>query len=174
MLDHLIFGADWSRVFTPSAPLIETVVRGTLMYLFIFGLMRVLLRRQPGALGIADLLVIVLIADAAQNGMAGDYLSLTEGAMLVVTIVFWDFALNWLGYKVPGFNRLLIRQPKELVRHGRKNMKVMEEELITDDELMSSLRQQGISDIAEVEQACIESNGQISVTKRRRSPKGQP
>ncbi|MEX2430882.1 MAG: YetF domain-containing protein [Dehalococcoidia bacterium] len=166
MLEYLLFGADWEQVFIPSAPLIETVARGSLMYLFIFLLMRGLLRRQPGALGIADLLVVVLIADAAQNGMAGEYLSITEGALLIGTVVFWDFALNWLGYKVPGFNRLIVRPPKELVRNGRVNRKVMEEELITEEELMSSLRQQGISDLREVGQASIESNGHISVTKR--------
>ena len=43
-------------------------------------------RRDAGSLSVSDLLVVVLIADAAQNGMAGEYRSLTEGAIVVGTI----------------------------------------------------------------------------------------
>jgi uncharacterized membrane protein YcaP (DUF421 family) len=50
-------------------------------------------------MGITDLLVIVLIADAAQNGMAGEYRSLTDGLLLVATIVAWSYALNWLAFR---------------------------------------------------------------------------
>src|ERR1700749_2698388 len=91
---------DWNSVFVPTVSLLEIVLRGTLVYLLLFFLMRVL-RREAGALGISDLLVVVLIADAAQNAMSSDYKSITEGAVLVGTIIFWDYSLDWLGYKVP-------------------------------------------------------------------------
>ena len=74
-----------------------TLVRGTAAYLFLFVLLR-LTKRQTGSLSVSDLLVLVLIADAAQNAMAGDYKSLPDGLILVSAIVFWSFALDWLGY----------------------------------------------------------------------------
>ena len=52
-----------------------------------------------GSIGIADLLVIVIIADAAQNGMAGDSRSITEAMLLIATIVIWDYVFDWLGYR---------------------------------------------------------------------------
>lgn len=61
-------------LFLPDVSLLEIVVRGTLIYLGLF-----VLRREAGTVGIADLLMIVLIADAAQNGMAAEYHSLTAG-----------------------------------------------------------------------------------------------
>ena len=45
-----------------------------------------LLRREPGRIGIADLLMVVLIADASQNAMAGDYDSIFDGLILVLTV----------------------------------------------------------------------------------------
>jgi uncharacterized membrane protein YcaP (DUF421 family) len=51
--------------------------------------MRVL-RREPGTVGIADLLMVVLIADASQNAMAGEYHSILDGLILVLTIVFLE------------------------------------------------------------------------------------
>ena len=58
------------------------------MYVGMFALLRIF-RRQAGAVGIADLLVIVVIADAAQNGMAGESKSVTEALLLIATIILW-------------------------------------------------------------------------------------
>jgi uncharacterized membrane protein YcaP (DUF421 family) len=67
---------DWESVFVPSLSLLEIVLRGSLIYLFLFIVLRVL-RRGAGTIGISDLLVVVLIADAAQNAMGSEYKSVT-------------------------------------------------------------------------------------------------
>jgi hypothetical protein len=66
---------DWNSVFVPAIGLAEIVVRGSLMYLGLFVILRFMARRQAGHFGPADLLVIVLIADAAQNGLGKEYSS---------------------------------------------------------------------------------------------------
>ena len=78
---------DWHSVFVPSIGILEVMLRGTIMYLALFAILRFIGRRQAGHFGPADLLVIVLIADAAQNGLGKDYQSVTEGIVLVLTIV---------------------------------------------------------------------------------------
>ena len=65
-----MFKIDWQSMFVPTESVLEVIIRGTIMYVGMFALLRIF-RRQAGAIGIADLLVIVVIADAAQNGMAG-------------------------------------------------------------------------------------------------------
>jgi len=72
----------WQVLFVPAAPVIRVVARGSVMYLTLFFALRVL-RRQAGTLGISDLLMVVLLADAAQNAMAGPYSPITEGLALV-------------------------------------------------------------------------------------------
>ncbi|HEY1097925.1 MAG TPA: DUF421 domain-containing protein, partial [Myxococcota bacterium] len=104
-----LFAVDWHGIFVPHSSLIEIVVRGTLVYLGLFLFLR-FFRRETGALGISDLLVVVLIADASQNAMAGQYNSVTEGALLVFVIGAWDWLFDWVGYHVPKF-RWFLRPP---------------------------------------------------------------
>jgi uncharacterized membrane protein YcaP (DUF421 family) len=69
------------------------------------------MKRQAGMLGIADILVIVVIADAAQNAFAKQYSSLVEGITLVLTIVVLDYLIDWLAYRVPVLARILEPAP---------------------------------------------------------------
>lgn len=79
-------------------------------------------------------------ADAAQNGMAKEYRSVTEGVMLVAMIIGWDYALDWLGYRFPAFQRLVRPAPLPLVRNGKLLYANMRRELVTREELMTQLR----------------------------------
>ena len=76
-----IFGFDLSQALTPDVPLLETVIRGVFMYIVVFTMIRYVLRGRTSA-AMPDLLVLVLIADAAQNAMANDYKSVTNGVVL--------------------------------------------------------------------------------------------
>ncbi|MDO9062588.1 MAG: DUF421 domain-containing protein [Bradyrhizobium sp.] len=156
---------EWAELLIPTHSLAEIMLRGTVMYLFLFLIMRFVMLRQSSTIGIADILVVVLIADAAQNGFAKEYQSVTEGIFLVLTIVFWHVFLNWLSYHFKIFERLLAPAPLPLVVNGRMIRKNMHSQFITEEELRGQLRQQGIQDLAEVKQAHLEGNGEISVVK---------
>jgi len=160
-----LFLIEWADLLIPTHSLAEIVLRGTVMYLALFLILRFLMLRQTSTIGIADILVIVVIADAAQNGFAKEYKSITEGVLLVLTIVFWDRLLNWLSYRFKGFEHLLAPAPLVLIESGRMNRRNMRKELITEEELRSQMRQQGVADFADVKKACLEANGEISVVK---------
>lgn len=149
-------------MFVPTESILEVILRGTLMYLGMFVLLRIF-RRQAGAVGIADLLVIVVIADAAQNGMAGESKSITEALLLILTIILWDWLFDWLGFKSPFWARILEPEPLLLVKDGSMISRNLEKEMITEDDLMSQLRQQGVEDISTVKKVFLESNGHFSV-----------
>lgn len=157
---------NWSDLFRLTVPPLELIVRGTAMYWFILILLRVAGRRDIGSLGVADMLVLVMIADAAQNGMAGDYRSITDGAILVSVIVGWVALIDRLMYFVPALARLLEPHKVCLVRDGQLQKRCMRREYITQEELMSELRQNGCDDLADVRRAYIEPDGSISVLKR--------
>ncbi len=166
------FQIDWNSVFVPTVSIPEIIIRGTIMYLMLFAVLR-LLRREAGGLGIADVLVIVLIADAAQNAMSSTYKSVTEGVVLVGTIVFWDYALDWLAFRVPAFQRVIRPAPLLLIKDGRMQRKHMRQEMISEDELMSQLRQQGVESVAEVKKAFLEGDGRVSVITKKKSDSGR-
>ena len=164
---------DWGHVFGIHTPLLEILVRGSVVYLGLFLLLRLVLKRQAGAVGITDLLVIVLIADAAQNAMADDYTSITDGIILVTVIIFWSHALDWLGYKFPAFNTLVHPPPLPLVRDGMMIRYNMRRELISEEELQTQLREQGVMDVREVKAAHMEGDGRISVVPYSKDTHGQ-
>jgi len=126
---------------------------------------RFVIRRDIGAVGIADVLVLVIVADAAQNAMSGEYTSITDGMVLVATLIFWNVFLDWLSFRFPIFRRFAEPQPIRLIWKGRMLRRNMKRELITDDELWSKLRQSGIESLDEVKEAHIEADGQISIVK---------
>ena len=119
----------WDTIFVPSGSLVELVIRGTLTYFVLLVLLRVLVRRNVGGYSITDLLLIVLIADAAQNGMAGDYQSLPEGAVLCATMVAWSYFLDWLAFRSRFVRSLLEPPPLPLIRNGRMQRRHLRQEL---------------------------------------------
>ena len=159
-------GIDWTSLFVPSVKISEIVVRGTVMYLLIFAFLR-FLRREAGSLSIPDVLFVVLVADASQNALSGGYTSITEGALLVATIGFWDFVLDWVGYHVPWMRRFVLPAPLPLINNGRLLRRNMRHEMITEDELKGFLREQGVEDINELKKCFLEGDGRISVIKKK-------
>lgn len=154
---------DWKTIFLPDTSLLEIILRGSVMYLALFILLRIVLKRQTGTLGMTDLLLITLLADASQNAMAGEYKSLPDGIVLVSTIIFWNYAFDWLSARSPWFERLIEPPPLPLVKQGKLLRRNMRKELITEPELMGQLREQGVDDLSKVKAAYIESDGRISV-----------
>jgi uncharacterized membrane protein YcaP (DUF421 family) len=157
---------DWGQVFGVSVSPLELIVRGTAMYFFLFLLFRVVVRRRVGSVGMADILVLVIIADAAQNAMSGEYKSFTEGAILVGTIVGWNMAIDWLNFRVPALRDWLEPPPLLLIRDGRLLRRNLRHEFVTEQELQSKLREKGVKDYREVAEAHMESDGNVSVIKR--------
>lgn len=170
------FQVNWQELFVPSVPVVELILRGSLVYLILFSVLRFIPSRQLGTLGITDVLVVVLFAEAAQNAMATNYTSITEGAILVITVIFWSYFLNWIAYYFPPLKHFLNPPPLPLVKNGRLIPQNLERELITEDEFMSQLRQQSVESLAEVKAAYIEADGSISIIpyRSKQASKQQP
>jgi uncharacterized membrane protein YcaP (DUF421 family) len=158
-----LFSIDWQTLLTPDVSIAESFVRGSFVYLLLFGLLRFLPNRHIGAVGLTDLLVVVLVANAVQNALADDYRSLIGGLVLVSTIFFWSYVLNWLAYRFPKIQQLLRSRTLPLIQDGRLQWNNMREEMITEEELRSTLRLQGVDNVSLVKKAQMEADGRISV-----------
>lgn len=156
---------DAAGLFRFSVHPLELVLRGSAVYAFLFVLFRFVLRRDAGSIGIADILLLVLIADASQNAMAGDYKTVADGCLLVATLAGWDWLIDWAGFRFKAVRRLVEPAPVVLVRHGRLQRHAMRRQLITESELMARLRHDGIEKLAQVKLARLEGDGDISVIR---------
>ena len=168
-----MFEIDWSKLIVPSDSVIEMMVRGTIVYLALFVTMRFLPRRTMGGVGPSDLLIVVLLADAVQQAMAGQYESITEGLILAGTLIFWAVFIDWLDFRFP---KLHISDGKQipLVRDGKLIQRNMTRQNITEDEILSQLRQHGMSTMNNVEAIYLEGDGQFSVILRGARPLQPP
>jgi uncharacterized membrane protein YcaP (DUF421 family) len=128
----------------------------------------VVIKRRIGAVGMADLLVLVIIADAAQNGMAGEYRSVSEAFVLVATIIGWNMAIDWASFRFARLQKLLEPPPLLLIDDGQVLWRHLRHEFVSESELRSKLREHGVVDPLEVDKAYMEPDGQITVLKKKR------
>lgn len=161
-------GVDWAGLFEFHVAPVELVVRGTLMYGFLFVVFRFVLQRDIGAVGIADVLVLVLVADASQNAMAGGYQTVAEGFVLVGTLIFWNYLLDWAAFRWKVVRRIVEPRPLLLVRRGRVIHRSLRAEHLTLDELKAHLRANGLASWDGVRAAYMESDGTFTVVKEKK------
>ena len=157
---------DWGGVFVPDASLLESFVRGSVIYLSILILFRVVMKRQSGSLGLPDVMLVVLVSECVSSGLSSETKSVLNGLVAVSALLFWSYILDRLGHKWPWFQRLLEPQPVVLVENGTPNRENLDREGITDDELLAQVREHGIDDLKRVKTAMLESEGTLSVIPR--------
>jgi uncharacterized membrane protein YcaP (DUF421 family) len=166
---------DWDQIFMPSVPLVELFVRGTVMFLALSVMMRIVGQRESGGIGITDLMVVVLVAEAANAGLAGDAKSIVDALLLVAVILFWSVALDAVAYRWLRFATVLKSRPKPLIEDGRLNRRVMRREFMTYEEVLSQLRLQGLQGVDQVSRAFREPNGMVSgIPKKDEETQGAP
>jgi uncharacterized membrane protein YcaP (DUF421 family) len=157
--------SSWSDVFALETPILELMARGSALYFGILVLMRFMPRRTGGELATMDFIFIILIAEAASHGL-GAYESVSDGLVLILVLMAWDYGINLLSYKFSFIERLTSAPPLQVVRDGRLLRRNMRREFLTKEELISELRQQGIDDIAQVKRAVIDPDGRVTAVKK--------
>ena len=156
---------QWDKLFIFTVSPFELIIRGSIVYLVIFVMMRVL-RREPGTVGIADLLMVVLIADASQNAMSSEYKSVLDGLVLIMTIVFWNYFIDWLTLRSRRVERFTYPDAMPLVRNGKMITENMRKQFVTRKQLFSMLREHGVSELSKVKVANLEGSGNVSVIRK--------
>lgn len=157
---------DLATVFQIETSVLELIIRGSVLYLGILFLFRVLPRRTGGELAMMDLIFVLLIAEAATHSM-GSYESVTEGFVVIGTLMAWNYAINFLSYHIPFFENIVSSPPLLIVRDGKLLRRNMRREYLTEEELMDHLRIEGVDDIKKVKSAFVEGDGKISVVSKK-------
>lgn len=161
--------ANLTQIFALDVSPWQMILRGTLMYWFIFLLLRIAGRRDISSIGVGDLLVLMLITDSAGNVITGDTDSFTAGAIVVATLVFWAVAIDRIGYFFPPLRHWLTPSRTCLVKNGVIQRRGLRHEYITPEELRAEARLSGFEELEQIKLAFMESNGRISFIERKRS-----
>ena len=142
------------------------VVRGALVYGAVLFLLRLGGKRQIGQMGTGEFVAILLISNAVQNAMNGGDNSVSGGLILAATIILLSVAIDYLTFRSRKWEAVLQGRPRLLVHQGIVLEENLAKEWLNVRELKTILRRQGIDDLAEVQEAVLESNGSVSVIRK--------
>ncbi len=143
--------------------LLDVVARSAIVYLVLLGLLRLGGKRQVGQLSIADLVLILLIANGVQNAMVGENTTLIGGLVAAGTLILIDLAVDKAQQRSERVRSVLEGEPRILIRDGVVLTRAVQQEGIATGDLMSAIRQHGVADVEGVSMAVLETNGSISV-----------
>jgi len=150
-------------VFDLSIPLWELVLRTAVVYAAVLTLLRLAGKRELGQMTAADLVVILIIANAVQNSMNGGDVSLIGGIISAATLVGLNVALNRFGHGIPILGRLVSDERTLLVQDGKPITANLEREHVDIEEVQMAAREHGIADVTKVAAAVLEIDGSISI-----------
>src|SRR5712691_2827732 len=102
-----------------TVPIWEIVVRTLVVYAVVLGLLRLGGKRELGQMTPADVVVVLIIANAVQNAMNGGDVSLTGGVVAAATLVGVNYALGRFGRRAPSIGRRVAEEPRRLVQNGK-------------------------------------------------------
>jgi uncharacterized membrane protein YcaP (DUF421 family) len=146
-----------------GSDLVSVALRTAIVYVCLVIGFRLAGKREAGQLSTLDLVVLLVIANAVQNAMVGENVSLVGGLLAAAVILGLDRGLHLLTERNRTFGRALEGEPSLLVRNGRMLEATMRREGISGDELGLALRQHGLLSAEQAAYVFLETNGQISV-----------
>jgi uncharacterized membrane protein YcaP (DUF421 family) len=144
----------------------DIVIRAVVIFFFLYILMRVIGRRELSSLEPFDLILLVVLGDAVQQGLTQDDYSVTGAGLAIGTIAVLQLGISYSNYRFPKLRSVLDGEPILIVQDGKPIEKNMRRERVTIDDLASAMRQQNIGKVDEVQWAVLETNGAISFIKK--------
>jgi uncharacterized membrane protein YcaP (DUF421 family) len=146
----------------------DLALRAVFIYFFIYLLMRIVGRRELSSLGPFDIILLVVIGDAVQQGLTQDDYSLTGAVIVVTAIALLQVFTSYLSFRFSFLRPLLEGKPIVIVQDGRPIEANLRRERLTVDEVMEQARSSAqISSLDEIQYAIIESNGSISFLEKK-------
>ena len=143
--------------------MLDLMWKSVVIYVALILFMRLMGKRQLGDLEVSELIVTVLISEVASAPLVEQDATLADGLVPLGTLFLLEFILSNFTVKSVKLRHLLSGNPSILVTRGQVNQSQMKKNRFTPDELMESLRNQGVLDISSVEYAILETDGRLNI-----------
>jgi len=159
----------WSDMFYLQLPILEKILRPVFVYLFLLIGLRLAGKRELAQLNPFDLIVLLTLSNTVQNAIIGDDNTVTGGLLGAATLLLVNYLVVRFVHRHRTLETLVTGKRDYLMRGGRVLRDHLEHELITRAELIAAAHRQGISSLAEVESAVLESTGTITFVQKKPS-----
>ncbi len=140
----------------------DIVIRAIVLYVFIVFVMRVIGRRELSSMTPFDLILLIILGDAIQQGLTQDDYSVTGAVIAVSTLAAMQVGSSFLGYRSKLARRILEGEPIVIMQDGKLIERNMKRERLTEDEVAEEMRAQQIGNVDDVAWGILESDGTMS------------
>ena len=144
----------------------DIVLRAVVLYVFVIFVMRVIGRRELSSMTPFDLVLLIILGDAIQQGLTQDDYSVTGAILAVATIAALQVFTSYLSFRSQRARKVLEGEPIVIVERGEFVEHNLKRERMTADEVAEEMRQNQISSLDQVEWAILEANGSISFIEK--------
>ena len=142
----------------------DSVFRGIAVYIFLLIIFRIAGKRTLSQTTTFDLVLLLIISETTQQAMVDDDHSVTNGALLIITLVGMTILLSVLKQRFPKLDLALEGAPLILVDQGKMLKDRMDKCRVDESEILTAARlSQGLASMDEIEYAILERNGAISI-----------
>ncbi len=141
----------------------DIALRGLVLFVFVFFVVRIIGRRELSSLEPFDLVLLIVLGDAIQQGLTQDDYSVTGAIIAVSTFVVLQVGVSYLGFRFRPLRRVLDGEPIVLVHDGKVIERNLRRERLTREEVAEEARQQQIASLDDVRIAVLETNGKVTV-----------
>ena len=140
----------------------DIALRGTALFFFVFLVTRVIGRRELSSLQPFDLILLIILGDAIQQGLTQDDYSVTGAIIAVGTMAALQVLTSYVSFRLPWARRVLDGQPIVIVQDGRVIEENLHRERLTVEEVAEEARGQQIASLEDIQWAVFEPSGKIS------------
>jgi uncharacterized membrane protein YcaP (DUF421 family) len=144
----------------------DIALRAIFLFFFVYLLTRVIGRRELSSLEPFDLILLIVLGDAIQQGLTQDDYSVTGAVIVVGTLAGLQVIVSYLSFRLPRLRPLLDGEPIVIVEDGDPIERNLKRERLTVEEIMEEARQQQIGSLDEIQWAVLETSGTISFVKK--------
>ena len=159
----------WHNLVSIGSSWQERAIRAVAVYVFLLVAIRMFGRRELGQLTAFDIIVLLTISNILQNAMIGNDNSLTGGLIGALVLLSANLLLAYVVFRRPTVERLVEGAARILIRDGQLLREALKKELLTEQDLLSAVRREGLERFEDVHLAISEPNGMISVIPRQRA-----
>ena len=139
------------------------MVRTLILYSIVVLSMRIMGKRQIGEMQPSELVVAIMISDLASVPMQSIDIPLLSGIIPVLTLIVAEVLMSFVSLKSRFLRRLITGEPSIIIYNGHVNEQELEKLRFNTNDLLEQLRISGYPNIADVEVAVLETNGQLSI-----------
>lgn len=141
----------------------EIIIRATIVYWILWLVMRGIGKRELSEMSPFDLILLITIGDLVQQAVTQNDFSITGMLLAVGTFAFWVVLVGTVGFKSQGMRRILNGTAAVVVRDGVPLERVLRLQRVTLDDLHEAAREQGISNLRDIQLAILEPDGKFSI-----------